>query len=42
MKRFLTCAYCKRLPLYKAGYVYLCTYHAKYKQPNGQLPQRIA
>ncbi len=42
MKRVLTCAYCKRLPRFKAGYVYLCTHHAKYKRPQGLLPQRIA
>jgi hypothetical protein len=42
MRRMLTCAYCKRLPRYKAGYVYLCAYHAKYKRPYGLLPQRIS
>jgi hypothetical protein len=42
MRRLVTCAYCKRLPRYKAGYVYLCAYHAKYKRPYGLLPQRIA
>lgn len=42
MRRQITCAYCKRWPRYKAGLVYLCTYHARYKRPHGQLPQRIA
>ena len=42
MKRRVTCAYCRRSPRYKAGYVYLCTYHAKYKRPYGLLPQRIS
>ena len=42
MKRRVTCAYCRRSPRYKAGYVYLCAYHAKYKRPCGLLPQRIS
>jgi hypothetical protein len=41
MRSMTTCSYCKRVPRYKAGGVYLCSYHARYKRPGGLLPTRI-
>jgi hypothetical protein len=41
MRAMIRCSYCKRVPRYKAGEVYLCSYHAKYKRPGGLLPTRI-
>ena len=41
MRSMTTCSYCKRVPRYKAGEVYLCSYHARYKRPGGLLPTRI-
>lgn len=41
MRLVMRCAYCRRVPRYKAGAIYLCTFHARYKRPGGLLPMRI-